>query len=155
MTDKIMSDGGRKERARYIGALFILAILTGCSANYHLRQAKRHELIAISKGGKVQVDTFYKVVKLRIKESVKDTLFVAKPGDTIRIYKDRLKVKYVRLHGDTVFIEGRCDSDTIRVEVPVTITKVVSAEKSWMSNWVLFLLIGFAVGVIIVFFIRR
>lgn len=133
---------------------FIL-LLSGCSASWHLKRSARHELIAISKGAQIRPDTVYKVVKLRLKETVKDSIFVAKPGDTIRIYKDRLKVKYVRLQGDTVFIEGKCDADTIRVEVPVTITKVVSAAKSWMSNWVLFLLIGFAVGVAACLFLRK
>lgn len=135
--------------------IFVAVLISGCSANWHLKRSARHELIAISKGALIRPDTVYKVVKLRIKESVKDSIFVPQPGDTVRIYKDRLKVTYVRLRGDTVFIEGRCDADTIKVEVPVTVTKVVSAAKSWMSNWVLFLLAGFAAGALLVFFARR
>ncbi len=138
-------------------SIFILVavILSGCSANWHLKRAARHELIAISKGAQPKVDTFYKVVKYRVKEISKDTLFLTRPGDTVRISRDKLKIVYVDLPGDSVYVAGKCEADTIRVTVPVTVTKVVSAAKSWMSNWVLFILIGFAVGVAACLFLRK
>lgn len=52
-----------------------------------------------------------------------DTTFVPVPGDTVYLEKGRLRVKYVRLAGDTVFLNGECLPDTVRVpvayEVPV------------------------------------
>ncbi len=49
-----------------------LIILCGCSANYHAQKARRHELIAISKGAKISHDTIYKKIYIK----------VAVPGDS-------------------------------------------------------------------------
>lgn len=133
--------------------IFGFILLTSCGPAWHLKQAKRHELIAISKGGKVQVDTFYKVVKIRIKESVKDTLFVSKPGDTIRISKDLLKLVYIDLPGDSVYLKGKCDSVVKEVRVPVTVTKVIHGADSGL-RWY-WLIVAFAAGLIICFFSKR
>ena len=48
---------------RYI---VILLFLCGCSASTHLKLAKRHELIAISKGASIVRDTVYKTLKVEI-----------------------------------------------------------------------------------------
>lgn len=40
--------------------------LFGCSANWHAQQARRHELIAISKGAKISHDTIYKTVFVKV-----------------------------------------------------------------------------------------
>lgn len=146
-----------KQNISYILILFlgVAIIFSGCGQAYHLRQSKRHELIAISKGATVATDTVYVKVPVFVKETALDSIFVTLPGDTVVLTKDRLHVKFVDLPGDSIFIQGRCDSMVIVKEVPVTVTKVVSAEKSWMSNWLLFLLGGFAVGVVLTFFIRK
>jgi len=65
-----------------------------------------------------------------------DTVFRSEPGDTVRIEKERLKIKYVNLPGDSVYIEGKCESDTVTVEVPVTVTKEIKAE-GWLKWWYL------------------
>jgi len=133
--------------------ILIAVLLSACGPSYHLKRAARHELIAISKGAKIQVDTFYKVIQLRIKETTKDTLFISKPGDTIRISKDRLKLVYIDLPGDSVYIKGKCESDTVEVRVPVTVTKVVHGPASGI-RWY-WLLLAFAVGLIVCFFSKR
>jgi len=132
--------------------LFILiaVLISACGPAYHLNRAARHELIAISKGAKIQVDTFYKVVQIRIKETTKDTLFVSKPGDTIRISKDRLKLVYIDLPGDSVYIQGKCDSVIKEVRVPVTVTKVVHGPASGI-RWY-WLLVAFIVGAVVCLF---
>lgn len=47
--------------------LFIgLLLLTSCGAQYHLKKSKRHELIAISKGAKIDRDTVFVLKEVRI-----------------------------------------------------------------------------------------
>lgn len=131
---------------------FIL-LLSGCSANWHLKRSARHELIAISKGAEIKPDTFYKLIKVRFKETVKDTLFVSKPGDTIRISKDLLKLVYIDLPGDSVYLQGKCDSVVKEVRVPVTVTKVIRGADSGLRWW--WLIIALVVGMVIGLFASR
>jgi len=133
--------------------IFVAVILSSCGPAYHLKRAARHELIAISKGAEIKPDTFYKLIKVRFKETVKDTLFVTKPGDTIRISKDLLKLVYIDLPGDSVYIQGKCDSVIKEVRVPVTVTKVLHAPKSGLKWW--WLIVAFAAGIVISFFSSR
>lgn len=42
-----------------IGICIVLLCLTGCGASYHLQQAKKHLLIAQSKGANINSDTVY------------------------------------------------------------------------------------------------
>lgn len=44
----------------------VLILLCGCSAQYHAQKAKRHELIAISKGAKISHDTIYKTIFIKV-----------------------------------------------------------------------------------------
>lgn len=48
--------------------LFILvALLSSCSAKYHLQKSKKHELLAIAKGAKIKhPDTVYKEVEVKV-----------------------------------------------------------------------------------------
>lgn len=46
--------------------LALLLLGSSCTATWHLKRAKRHELIAISKGAIVEVDTVYKEVTVEI-----------------------------------------------------------------------------------------
>ena len=71
------------------------------------------------------------------------------------IEKEKLKIKYVKIPGDSVFIEGACVPDTLKILVPTTVTEVVHAEKPWMNKWWIWLLVGFAVGIILALWLRR
>lgn len=135
--------------------VILLFLLSSCGPSWHLKQSKRHKLKAIQLGAVVKTDTVFVNVPVFIKEISKDTLFLSKPGDTVVITKDRLKVKYVDLPGDSVFIEGKCIADTLKILVPTTVTEVVHAEKSWMGKWWIFLLVGFAVGIMLSLWLRR
>lgn len=130
-------------------ALFglVAVLIIGCGPSYHLKRAARHELIAISKGAKIEADTVYVKVPLIVKETALDSIFVTLPGDTIVLTKDRLQVKFVDLPGDSIFIEGKCEADTIYKEVPVTVTKVVHGPKSGLQWW--WLIVAAAIGLII------
>lgn len=68
-----------------------------------------------------------------------DTVFMAPlPGDTVVYAKDRLTVKYVDRVGPTMYLEGVCAADTIRVDVPVIQpTKTVEKVPWWVVPLVL------------------
>lgn len=99
------------------------------------------------------VDTVYKEVPFYVDSVRVDSVFVAQVGDTVIIEKEKLKLKYVRLPGDSVYIEAECEADTVYQKVPVTVTKIISAKSDWLK-W---LLIGFVGGVMFVLgvFIKR
>jgi hypothetical protein len=128
--------------------LLVTILLLGCASNKANRKAKRAERLlneAIALGAKVQADTIFKTIPVFI-ESVKyDSIFTSRQGDTIFIEKERLKIKYVRLPGDSVYIEGKCDSVTVIKEVPISVTKEIKTGLGVLTvvQWsILALLIG-------------
>lgn len=134
--------------------LVISLFVYGCSPNWHLKQSKRHKLKALQLGATVTSDTVYVNVPVFIKEISKDTLFLSKPGDTVIITKDRLKVKFVDLPGDSVFIEGKCVADTLKILVPTTVTEIVHGVEPKIKWW-MYLIAGFGIGIILALLLRR
>lgn len=132
--------------------LLLALILCSCSANYHLRRSDRHLKKAIDLGAVVKSDTVYKFIEIPVPAVSYDTVFQSEEKDTVYISKDRLKIKYVNLPGDSVFIEGKCEADTIIQKVPITITKEIRPNKGfwYYFPWLLFVL---ALGAI-AYFIR-
>jgi hypothetical protein len=126
-------------------------ILSGCGASWHLKRAEHHQKKAIAHGAVITLDTVFIDKAVFIEEVKRDSIFFSLPGDTIRIEKDRLRVTYVRLPGDSVYIEGKCLPDTVKVSVPVTITNTIQAESKIKWWW---LLIASAVGAVIFRFRR-
>jgi hypothetical protein len=122
-----------------VGLLLILFYCSGCGSNYHLRRAEHHLKKAQLKGAVIQSDTVYIEKLVTVPEVKTDTVFKSEIGDTVFIAQDRLKIKYVRLPGDSVFIEGKCESDTIRMEIPVTIVKEIYPKKGFVFYlpWIL------------------
>lgn len=189
---------------QFLHFIFVAVILSGCSANWHLKRSARHELIAISKGAQIHPDTVWKVLKFyipaekngaQVKPGIDsgafktviekyDSAVIAasnmvtweehlKAQRTIQKLRSRLIKGFSK---DSVYTflpdsltkisvivkDGLIDSvaynrkeSEIKASVPIVVTKVVSAAKSWMSNWLLFLLGGFAAGALLVFFARR
>lgn len=136
--------------------LIILLIgLSSCSnkATRHLRKADKHLQKAIAAGAIVNPDTVYKHVPIFIPQVVKDTVFESRQGDTVLIEKDRLKIQYVNLPGDSVWIYGESKADTVIKEVPVTVTKNITVpvkDNKW--KW-----IALALGalIVIIFVLRK
>lgn len=121
---------------RLLIAILATFLLLGCSttkrANKHLRKAKKHILMAESLGATWQTDTVYKNIEVIVPKVKTDTIFRNRDvGDTVTITKDRLQIKYVKLAGDSVFIEGECKSDTIYKEVPITVTRTIHTPEKW------------------------
>lgn len=111
-----------------IKALIFVLLLSGCSASYHLKKA-------IQKGALMSVDTVYVEREIITPEVRTDTIFHSVAGDTVRIERERLKIKYVRLPGDSVFIEGKCESDTVFVKTPVYVNTEIKAPPSKWKWW--------------------
>jgi len=126
--------------------LFILLILCSCASNKANRKLKRAERLtneAIALGAKIQADTVYKNIPVFIPQVRVDSIFNSRVGDTVYMEKERLKIKYIKLPGDSVFIEGKCDSLTIIKEVPISITKTVTTGITILTvvQWVVLALI--------------
>lgn len=109
-------------------------ILTSCGPSWHLRQAIKHERKAIALGAAVTADTVFIDKEVIVPEIRLDSFVVVKLGDTIRLEKEKLKIKLVKMPGDTVFIDAACLPDTVKVTVPVTVEKKVEA-KGWLRWW--------------------
>lgn len=132
-------------------AIIILLLFCSCSSSWHLKQAERHIRKAQIKGASVNADTVFVKDTVFIKSVRVDSIFTVKVGDTVRIEKERLKLKYVRLAGDSVFIHAECEADTIVREIPVTVTKNITAKGlDW--KW---LLVALVAGFIVCLFMRR
>lgn len=116
-------------------------IQTGCGPAWHLKQAEL-------KGAKVTTDTLYRERLVLVPSVTHDTTFISQPGDTVTVSRDRLQVKYVRLPGDSVFIEGTCLQDTIKITVPVEVTRTIEAGYSvWdIIKWCLFVAMACFLG---------
>ena len=125
--------------------LIIIALLSSCSATWHLNRAIKKDPTIMVGDTMVVMDT---VVLPPV--AITDTA-ITKQHDTIIVEKDRLKVKIVKKL-DTLIIEGRCDSDTIIRTIEVPYEKIIYVEKEKplqiVRKWLLYLLsaiVGFKV----------
>lgn len=108
---------------RNIILIFLTLFLMGCNPQRKLERLlmKYPEL-----RDTIEVEAIVEYIK-------GDTIFMEPlPGDTIVYTKDRLTVKYVDIPGPTVYLEGECKSDTIKIEVPVVQpTRYVDKFPTW------------------------
>lgn len=97
----------------------LILLLCSCSAEKKLNKliAKHPELR----------DTIYVHDTLTTELIRADTTFVSVPGDTVRVDNGKLHIKYVRLPGDTVWLEGQCDPDTV---ITTTIVERIGPTKT-------------------------
>jgi len=124
--------------------LLILILLSGCSANWHLKQA-------IKKGSKVKSDTTY--LDVITERTVTDTVALLSEvtkHDTITINTLRWRTKTV-IRKDTIWQEVECKPDTVKV--PVTVTQTITSPPK--VNWWKYLLAGFCLGLILMGFVKR
>lgn len=125
-----------KKLSNYILTFLLISTLWSCGPTAKLRRAERLIAKAESMGAKWSVDTVYRDRNIFVKEVHTDTVFESKQGDTVRIEKERLKIKYVNLPGEKVYIEGECEADTIRIQEIVTINKEIKTGKGfWYYFW--------------------
>lgn len=135
-------------RWRHVLFVSIAISLSGCGSAYYLRKAEKAIEKAEKLGATWESDTIEKVIEIPIPEIHIKEVRHAPLLDTLFLTKERLKLVYVRLPGDSVYIEGECESDTVRVEVPVTVTNTIKAPPDKVRWW-MWLLIGIGAGVLV------
>jgi hypothetical protein len=109
--------------------LAILALLlASCGPAAKLRRAERLIAKAELQGAHWRSDTVWKTTDHFIPVVKRDTMILNTPGDTITITKERLQVK-IRIRRDSIYVAGACLPDTIRIRVPVSVTKTIEAKQ--------------------------
>ena len=127
--------------------LFIL-ILSGCSAEWHLRKA-------VSKDPSITKIQIVNVMDTVVTERtvVKDSV-ITSPIDTIILTKESFRVRIIRSY-DTLRIDGGCESDTIIRTVSVSVPQLVVGETRFQriyrhSFWGFISLLLIAICLIII-----
>ena len=118
-------------------ATIILVMLTGCSAEYHLKKA-------IKKDPSIIKPTTHVIDTIILTDSVTITdTFVTKTIDTLTIEKDGVKTIVYRNH-DVIKIKTIVKPDTIRIQKTISIPQVQYKERISVPQ-----LVGTALGLIL------
>lgn len=121
-----------------IAALLAIAVicLTSCSPEKKLNRLlmKYPELRT--------TDTIHDTVEAIVSYVHTDTVFKPTTGDTVRLSDGRLRVKYVKMPGDTVYLGGECLADTVRVPVETIVERVAPKEFVDRIPWWIWLIIA-------------
>ena len=127
---------------------FVILILSGCSAEWHLSTAVKKNPELLKQTTVIVADT---VVTEPI--VVRDTVITSQT-DTIELIKDKFRVRVIRSF-DTLLIDGGCESDTIVRTITVSAPQLVAGETKLQrvqrfTFWglVSLLLIGIAILII-------
>lgn len=123
------------------------------------RAERKIEKLTIKYPQLLQKDTLYDTISIITKEVKMDTSFIDVPGDTAFVYKDKLKIKYVRIN-DSIYIEGKCESDTLIQFIEVPFERIVVQEQGIVTQLIknikgivisLFLILVTVLGIRIIF----
>ena len=109
--------------------LALACLITACSPTKRLsRLLKKHPYL-------VNTDTIFRKDTVITKEVLSDTVFYFNTRDTVIMRKDNLEVKYYFRSDSTVYLEGKCKSDTIIREIPFIVNKVEATPKTWFEQF--------------------
>lgn len=124
-----------------------IIFLVSCSGAAKLRRAEKLIKRAEAAGASWSSDTVFIDKEVIVPEIRLDSFVVVKLGDTVRIEKEKLSIKLVKMRGDTVFVDAACLPDTIKIKVPHNVYRTIQA-KGWLRWWhlVLVLIGGFVLG---------
>ena len=102
---------------------------------------------AILKGAVVKADTIYIDREVIVPEIKFDTVLrQVNFSDTIVVEKDKVVTKLkVNTITKEIFVETKCPPDTIRIKVPVTIEKTITAKGGIKWWWLVFVFFAGAV----------
>lgn len=131
-----MQQSKRKNSLFY---LFLTVLLfNSCSIEQRMenkfrRAERRIEKLTIKYPRLLNQDTLHDTFNIVSDRIEHDTSFINIPGDTTYLYKDKLRIKYVRV-GDTTYIQGECKSDTIIRTVEIPFEKVVVREEGILDQ---------------------
>lgn len=129
-------------------------ILAGCGPQAKLKRAERLIKKAELQGAQWKYDTVYKDTTIFITGTRVDSIFSFRPGDSVVIWKDRLKVIVKRIKADTIRIDAACLPDTVKIQVPVKVEKVIYAPEKGLKTWQ-WIIIALAAGLIVGIIIKR
>lgn len=132
--------------------IVIVLLLIGCSAENKLRRAKRLIESAENQGVLWETDTVFSERIVIVPETKVDSVVkVVNWRDTITVEKDRVITRVVVNPSEkVVYIESKCDPDTIRIEVPVAVTKSIEIIGEKPTFWQKLKAIGEKIVMIIV-----
>jgi len=133
---------------RWYTPLFVILILSGCSAEWHLSKAVNKNPQLLKSMTIAVTDT---VVTDPI--AVRDTVTISQV-DTIEIVKDRFRVKIMRSY-DTLIIDGGCDADTVIRTIRVDVPQLVVGESGLQrvqryTFWGLLSLLLIAIAILVI-----
>ena len=128
--------------------LFVILILSGCSAEWHLSKA-------VNKNPQLLKSMTIAVTDTVVTEpiAVRDTVTISQV-DTIEIVKDRFRVKIMRSY-DTLIIDGGCDADTVIRTIRVDVPQLVVGESGLQrvqryTFWGLLSLLLIAIAILVI-----
>ena len=127
-----MQKSKRKNSLFYL--LLISLLFNSCTLEQRLEKKKRRaerkiEKLTIMYPDLLKHDTIKDTFSMVIPAIKHDTAFIDTTSDTTYIYKDKLRIKYIRV-GDTTYIEGECKSDTIVRAVEIPVERIVVRKQS-------------------------
>lgn len=125
--------------------LVILLLLASCTPQKRLdRLIRRHPEL-------VRVDSV-KIIDTVITQEVSvDTMQVMNTYDTFIVNRDRLTVQVIR-HQDSIYVFGKCASDTVVIERNVPVKVVEASTDEGVLKWVVPVLL---VIIMLMLFARR
>ena len=97
------------------------------------RAERKIEKLTIRYPELLKKDTINDTIQVTTEAIEVDTAFEAKDGDTVTIFKDRLRIKYYR-QNDTVYLSGTCAADTIYKTVSVPYQQVVVRKETILEQ---------------------
>ena len=120
--------------------LFIAVCYSSCSCEFYIKRVK-------AKCG-YSSDTILRIDTVITKDVSTDTVFKYYTKDTVVIREGKLTVKYFyNSHDSTVFLQGKCDADTVIRKIPVIVNKY---KTSWYESKSLWWLLFFVAAILIV-----
>lgn len=116
-----------------MGIFFALVLFSCDPAQRIARIVKRHPEL-------IKTDTVWRKDTIITEGAQKDSVFRFYQTDTVFMKKDNLTVKYFFNHDSTIYLEGKCDPDTIIKMYPVQVNKLeVEKALTWGQRFKIFM----------------
>ncbi len=141
--------------------ILIAFLFVSCVVPKNYSRAKEKVDRIINKFPEIlQNDTIVVIDTIFVPEVTIDTLTLLEENDTIFIERERIKIRIIRLPGDTIQIYAECKTDTIikTITVPVyTIEKhnLVKGRFLGVANWLWAVIVLSFIILLILIFRRR
>jgi hypothetical protein len=137
----------RKDKSLTMAMILLILVLiaiglSSCGASWHLKRAEQHLKKAEMKGAKVDADTVWQTLTIPVPSVRLDTIIQSLEGDTVYLEKDRLKLKYVALPKDSIYIYGECMADTVYFDNPTTVYREIRAGMTTWETIILCIAVG-------------